>query len=94
MVNWRAIHLLRPVSQVRSSNRSIFTSGLSRCASSQGRNPAGFISPATHHRWEKECGGADVNTVRENQALREEIARLKKLVAEQALDFSLLKELT
>jgi len=51
------------------------------------------ISPATYHRWEKEYGGADVNTVRENKALREQNARLKKLVADQALDLSLMKEL-
>lgn len=51
------------------------------------------ISPATYHRWEKEYGGADVNTVRENKTLKEQNARLKKLVAEQALDLSLMKEL-
>jgi transposase-like protein len=51
------------------------------------------ISPATYHRWDKEYGGADVNTVRENRALKEQNARLKKLVADQALDLSLMKEL-
>jgi transposase-like protein len=51
------------------------------------------ISPATYHRWEKEYGGAEVNTVRENRALKEQNARLKKIVADPALDLSLLKEL-
>ena len=51
------------------------------------------ISPATYHRWEKEYGGADVNTVRENKALKEQNARLKKIVADLALDLSLMKEL-
>lgn len=51
------------------------------------------ISPATYHRWEKGYGGAGVNTVRENKALKEQNVRLKKLVADQALDLALMKEL-
>lgn len=50
------------------------------------------VSPATYHRWQKEYGGADVNTVRENKALKEENGRLKKLVADMALENSLMKE--
>ena len=44
------------------------------------------ISPATYHRWQKEYGGADVNTVREYKSLKEENARLKRLVADLSLD--------
>jgi putative transposase len=51
------------------------------------------ISPATYHRWQKQYGGADVETVREYKAMKEENARLKRLVAEQALDIQALKEL-
>lgn len=51
------------------------------------------VSPATYHRWQRQYGGADVATVREHQALKEENARLKKLVADQALDIQALKEL-
>ena len=51
------------------------------------------ISPATYHRWQKRYGGADVNTVREYKAMKEENARLKRLVANQALDLLALKEL-
>lgn len=43
------------------------------------------VSPATYHRWQKQYGGADVGTVREHKALKEENARLKRLVANQAL---------
>ncbi len=51
------------------------------------------ISPATYHRWQKEYGGADLETVREYKALKEENARLKRLVADLSLDNQALKEL-
>ena len=51
------------------------------------------ISPATFHRWQKQYGGADVDAVRELKSVKEENARLKRLVAEQASDIQALKEL-
>jgi transposase-like protein len=51
------------------------------------------VSPATYHRWQQQYGGADVDAVRELKATKEENARLKRLVAEQALDIQALKEL-
>ena len=51
------------------------------------------ISPATYHRWQEQYGGADVNTVKENKALKEENAKLKRLVADLSLDKVALKEL-
>lgn len=51
------------------------------------------ISPATYHRWCEHYGGAEVNTVKELKAVKEENARLKRLVANQALDLAALKEL-
>jgi len=51
------------------------------------------ISPATYHRWREQYGGADLNTVRELKALKEENAKLKKLVADLSLDKVALKEL-
>jgi len=51
------------------------------------------ISPATYHRWNEHYGGADVNTVKEHKALKEENTRLKKLVADLSLDKAALKEL-
>ena len=51
------------------------------------------ISPATYHPWQKEYGGADLETVREYKALKEENARLKRLVADLSLDNLALKEL-
>jgi transposase-like protein len=51
------------------------------------------ISPATFHRWQEHYGGANVNTVKELKAVKEENARLKRLVANQALDLAALKEL-
>ena len=51
------------------------------------------ISPATYPRWQEQYGGADVNTVKELKALKEENVKLKKLVADLSLDKVALKEL-
>ena len=50
------------------------------------------ISEQTFYRWRKKYGGMDVSDVRELKQLKEENARLKRLVADQALDIQLLKE--
>jgi putative transposase len=51
------------------------------------------VSVATYHRWNKEYGGAKMETVKRLKELERENARLKKLVAEQALDMDMLKEI-
>ena len=51
------------------------------------------ISVATYHRWNKEYSGAKPETVKRLKELEKENARLKKLVAEQALDMDMLKEI-
>lgn len=51
------------------------------------------ISVATYHRWNKEYGGAKMETVKRLKELEKENGRLKKLVAEQALDMDMLKEI-
>jgi transposase-like protein len=52
------------------------------------------VSEHTFYRWRKEYGGLDVDQARRLRQLEEENARLKKLVAEQALDISILREAT
>lgn len=51
------------------------------------------VSAPTHHRWKEQYGGADQNTVKRLKELEKENNRLKKLVAEQALDNAMLKEI-
>ena len=51
------------------------------------------ITPATYYRWQKEYGGAKLDTVKRLKELEQENQRLKKLVANQALDIAMLKEL-
>ena len=51
------------------------------------------VSIATYHRWNKEYGGAKMETVKRLKELEKENTRLKKLVAEQALDMDMLKEI-
>ena len=50
------------------------------------------IVEQTYYRWRKEYGGMEVEQVRRLKHLEQENSRLKKLVAEQALDIDILKE--
>ena len=50
------------------------------------------ISEHTYYRWRKEYGGLKLDQVRRLKVLERENARLKKLVADQALDNSILRE--
>lgn len=50
------------------------------------------ISEQTYYRWRKEYGSLRVDQVRRLKELERENARLKKLVADQALDLAILKE--
>jgi putative transposase len=51
------------------------------------------ISEQTFYRWKSKYGGLQVNEAKRLKTLEEENARLKRLVAEQALDNQALKEL-
>mgnify|MGYP001815569151 CR=1 FL=1 len=50
------------------------------------------ITEQTYYRWRQKYGGMQPEMIRELKALQKENARLKKLVAEQALDMEILKE--
>jgi putative transposase len=52
------------------------------------------VSPATIHRWKGKYGGMTVSDLRRLKALEEENARLKRIVAQQAMDIELLKEIS
>ena len=51
------------------------------------------VSPATIHRWKGKYGGMILSELRRLKALEEENARLKRIVAQHALDNELLKEI-
>jgi putative transposase len=51
------------------------------------------ISEQTFSRWKARYGGLEVREAQRLKALEEENARLKRLVAEQALDNQMLKDL-
>jgi putative transposase len=51
------------------------------------------VSPATIHRWKAKYGGMTLSELKRLKALEEENARLKRIVAQQALDIELLKEI-
>ena len=52
------------------------------------------ITEQTYYRWRKEYGGLRLDQAKRLKELERENARLKKLVAEQALDNAILKEVT
>ncbi len=49
------------------------------------------VSDATFYHWKAKYGGLEVNEARRLRALEEENSRLKKIVAQQALDIDALK---
>jgi putative transposase len=50
------------------------------------------ITEQTYYRWRQKYGGMAPEMTRQLRTLEKENARLKKLVAEQALDMEILKE--
>ena len=50
------------------------------------------VTEQTYYRWRKEYGGMDVSQAKRLKDLEKENQRLKKLVADQALDMAILKE--
>ena len=51
------------------------------------------VAEQTFHRWRNQYGGMKANDAKRLKELERENARLKKVVAEQALDNAMLKEL-
>ena len=63
----------------------------------QGKNvPGGCkeieISQQTYYRWRQKYGGMSPDMIKQLRALQKENARLKRVVADQALDNAILKE--
>ena len=51
------------------------------------------ISEQTYHRWRNQYGGMKADDAKRLKDLERENARLKRIVADQALDIDMLKEL-
>ena len=51
------------------------------------------ITEKTYYRWKREYGGMEVNQLAKLKDLERENGRLKKIVAEQAMDIDALKEI-
>ena len=52
------------------------------------------ISEATYHRWRNQYGGMKADATKRLKELEKENTRLKKIVAEQAVDIQILKEVS
>lgn len=50
------------------------------------------ISQQTYYRWKAKFGGMEVSDAKRLKSLEEENRRLKRLVADQALDIQMLKD--
>jgi transposase-like protein len=50
------------------------------------------ISPQSYYRWRKEYGGLEIDQAKRLKELERENLRLKRLVADQALDNAMLKD--
>ena len=51
------------------------------------------VSPATIHRWRGKYAGMTLSELKRLKVLEEENARLRRIVAQQAMDLELLKEI-
>lgn len=52
------------------------------------------IAQGTFYRWQAKFGGMEVSDAKRLRALEEENRRLKRIVADQALDIQILKDVT
>ena len=50
------------------------------------------VSEQTYYRWRQRYGGMSPDMIKQFRALQKENGRLKKVVADQALDIAILKE--
>ena len=50
------------------------------------------VTEQTYYRWRQKYGGMQPEMTKQFKALEKENARLKKMIAEQALDMEILKE--
>lgn len=51
------------------------------------------ISPATLYNWRRKYGDMDVADARRHKAIEEENARMKRIIADQAMQIDILKEI-
>jgi putative transposase len=51
------------------------------------------VTEQTLYRWKKKCGGVQVSEAKRLKALEEENRQLKRLVADQALNLQVVKDL-
>jgi transposase-like protein len=66
-----------------------------RCLDPRGRNARRLgISEATFHRWRNQYGGMKADAMKRLKELEKENTRLKKIVADQAVDIDILKEVS
>ena len=66
--------------------------GVARKGFSEDEEDSTQITEQTYYRWRQKYGGMAPEMTKQLKSVEKENARLKKLVAEQALDMEILKE--
>ena len=51
------------------------------------------LSPATLYNWQRKYGDMDIQVARKHKAIEEENARMKRIIADQAMQIDILKEI-
>ena len=82
-IQGRRVLLLLPMTFMNSSGKSV----------GEALQQLGVSEP-TYHRWRNQYGGMKAAEAKRLKQLEQENGRLKKLVAEQALDIQILKEVS
>ncbi len=52
------------------------------------------VSQQTYYRWRQKYGGMSPDMIKQHRLLQKENARLRRVIADQALDIAILKEAT
>ena len=50
------------------------------------------VSEATYHRWRKQYNGMEIQALKRLKSLEQENTRLKRIVTDQVVDISILRE--
>ena len=51
------------------------------------------LSPATLYNWQRKYGDMDIQEARKHKAIEEENERMKRIIADQAMQIDILKEI-
>jgi hypothetical protein len=81
-IRWPCRRSQRVICRLPKNGNARYVSSITRISASE----------ATFYRWKQQYGALELDEVKELKALRDKNARLKRLVADQALNIQVLRE--